>query len=188
MSGRRAVLVALGGNLPLGTQASAASLERALVLLDRPEFRLVRRSRMFRTPAFPAGAGPDFANAAAVFVSALPAERILARLHAVERALGRRRRQRWGPRTVDLDLLAVGGAVLPDALTLRRWQRLPLARQMRETPDRVLLPHPRLQDRGFVLVPLAEVAPGWRHPLSHRSVAEMAADLPAAARAGIEPL
>ena len=91
-------------------------------------------------------------------------EAVLARLHATEDAFARRRRARWGPRTLDLDLIAMGDTVLPDAATQARWRALDAAAQRSLAPDRLILPHPRMQERAFVLVPLADVAPGWRHP------------------------
>ncbi len=181
-------LVALGGNLPGPAGDAAATVRVALGLLDRPDHRVMRVSRLFATPAHPPGSGPDYVNAAAVIRSALEPAALLARLHGIERRLGRRRHLRWGARVIDLDLLACGDRVLPDASTVRRWMELPAARQVRDCPDRLILPHPRLQDRAFVLVPLAEVAPDWRHPLTGLSVSAMLAALPAAQRAAIRPL
>ena len=181
-------LVALGANLPGPAGDAAANVRVALELLDRPDHRLGRVSRLFATPAHPPGAGPDYVNAAAVIRSALSPSALLARLHDIENRLGRRRQQRWGARVIDLDLLGCGDRVLPDAPTVRRWMALPAARQSRDSPDRLILPHPRLHERPFVLVPLAEVAPDWRHPLTGQSVAEMLAALPPAARAAIRPL
>lgn len=184
----RPVLVALGSNLP-GAQASPEALvAEALTRLARPGERMVRASRLYRTPCFPAGAGPDYVNAAALLESAGGPREILAHLHALEAEFGRARAQRWGNRTLDLDLLAVGDTVLPDAATQAAWRRLPPAEQIARTPDRLILPHPRLQDRAFVLVPLAEVAPDWVHPLTGQRIDAMLAALPEAERADIVPL
>lgn len=91
-------------------------------------------------------------------------------------------------RTLDLDLLALGDSVLPDRATQEGWASLPLADQSRLAPDRLVLPHPRLQDRAFVLVPLARVAPGWRHPVTGLTVADMLAALPQADREAVVPM
>lgn len=147
-------------------------------------------SRLFRTPCFPAGAGPDYVNAAAVLM--VPPGHdpgsVLAVLHHVEDQFGRKRLQRWGMRTLDIDLLSFGSLILPDAATQAAWRNLPPDRQIGLTPDRLILPHPRMQDRAFVLVPLADVAPDWTHPVLGRSVTEMLAVLPAADRDAVQAL
>ncbi len=120
--------------------------------------------------------------------TALEPEPLLRVLHRIEANHGRERLVRWGARTLDIDLLAMGDRILPDQATLRHWIDLAPARQRVEAPDRLILPHPRLQDRAFVLIPLAEIAPDWRHPLTGRSVAGMAAALREVERDAICPL
>ena len=148
------------------------------------------QSRLYRTPCFPRGAGPDYVNAAAGLTRRhdMTGEEVLAILHRVERAHGRARARRWAGRTLDLDLLALGGSVLPDAQTQAHWRNLPFRDQLRLAPDGLVLPHPRLQDRAFVLVPLAEVAPDWVHPLTGLSVMQMLALRPADEVATVTPL
>ena len=183
------LLIALGANLPHDGQPPHETLRLALRDLT-DAFGPHTTSRMYATPCFPAGAGPDYVNAAisAPLPPDLSPDRVLARLHAIEESYGRRRETRWGMRTLDLDLVAFGSAVLPDLAAWRHWADLPADDQRRLAPDRLILPHPRLQDRAFVLVPLCEVAPDWVHPVTGRSVAQMTADLPAAARAEPRPL
>lgn len=182
------ILLALGANLPSASGAPRATLERALALIDAAGVKVLRRSRWWSTAASPPGSGPDFVNGAAQVETALAPETLLAALHEIEARLGRLRAARWGARVCDLDLLAWGELVLPDDATHGAWRALPPGEQATRAPDRLILPHPRLQDRGFVLAPLAEVAPDWRHPALGLTPGEMLSALPAAARADLRPI
>lgn len=188
------ILVALGANLPRdlgsGRRSPAETLRQALADLVAAGLSLAQCSRFYATPCFPAGAGPDYVNAAASFHNpqGLTPDQVLALLHRVEAAHGRARSTRWAGRVLDLDLLAMGQAVLPDRETFEMWRSLPPAQQAQTAPDRLILPHPRLTDRAFVLVPLAEIAPDWCHPATGRSVAEMRDALPAADLAEVQAL
>ncbi len=148
------IIVALGSNQngPWGNPAE--TLRRALAELDRGTIHLVAPSRFLVSSAFGRENQPDFVNAVAVVQTHLPPQALLQRLHAIERAAGRKRALRWGPRTLDLDLIDYHGLV-------RLW------------PQRPQLPHPGIAGRLFVLKPLAEVAPRWRHPVTHLSVRTM---------------
>jgi 2-amino-4-hydroxy-6-hydroxymethyldihydropteridine diphosphokinase len=184
------LLVALGANLPFGDNPPAETLWQATKALSKEGMSLLALSRFYATPCFPAGAGPDYVNAAAVLQSdgVDDLASILARLHAVEARFGRERAQRWGMRTLDLDLLAVGDSVLPNAATQDRWRLMPADAQIAVAPDQLILPHPRLQDRAFVLVPLADVAPDWVHPRTGLTVLQMLAALPTTDRDAVTPL
>jgi 2-amino-4-hydroxy-6-hydroxymethyldihydropteridine diphosphokinase len=133
-------LLALGGNIG----DVRATLDRALAMLCRDGgVRVLARSANYRTPPWGVEDQPEFINACAKIATSLSPRALLSRAHEVERALGRDRakEQRWGPRTLDIDLLAY------DDLTI-------------DEPG-LQLPHPRLLQRAFVLVPLAEIAPDW---------------------------
>lgn len=135
-------LIGLGSNL--GDRAQR--LEQALTLLDsEPDCTLLRRSAWYQTQAIGGPADqPAFLNGAAVIETTLDPEPFHARLLSVEARLGRRREVRWAPRTIDLDLLLYDDRVI-------------------ELPD-LVVPHPRMVVRRFVLVPGAEIAADWLHP------------------------
>ena len=128
-------------------------LDRAVALLcDGKEVRLTARSSDYRTPPWGVTDQPPFVNLCIAVETSLTPQALLARAQAVERALGRdrAREQRWGPRSVDIDIIAY------DDLTLAE--------------DDLILPHPRLFERAFVLVPLAEIAANrsYRRPAHRR--------------------
>jgi 2-amino-4-hydroxy-6-hydroxymethyldihydropteridine diphosphokinase len=159
---RRAV-VALGANLGDPT----ATFARALELIGRDIGTVAARSTWRETPALvhpddPVREHPPYLNGVVLVDTGLEAEEVLKRLHAVERALGRDRTKEalpWQPRTIDLDLVALG-------------------EEMRDGPG-LVLPHPRMHQRDFVLTPLVEVWPDWRHPRLGRTAQELLADLSA---------
>ncbi len=143
--------VGLGGNLG----DAAATLHEAMLALDGlPDTRLLRASRLYRTPAWGNTAQPDFVNAAALLQTQLEVRDLLDALLDIERRFGRDRGQgeRWGPRTLDLDLLLYDDATI-DEPGLR-------------------VPHPHLHERAFALLPLAEIAPDLFVP-GHGRVADL---------------
>lgn len=145
-------------------------------------------SRFFATPCFPKNAGPDFVNAVVLAEYGGGPSTVLSALHQVEQSFGRERESRWSARTLDLDLIACDGEVLPDRATLRHWMDLPLEDQARIAPEQLVLPHPRMQDRAFVLVPMMDVAPDWVHPMLQKNVRDMVRALPVDEIRDVRPL
>ncbi|MEO8241872.1 MAG: 2-amino-4-hydroxy-6-hydroxymethyldihydropteridine diphosphokinase [bacterium] len=182
------VFVAFGANLHLMADTLSETLRKAAESLAATDLVVLQMSRLFATPSFPPGSGPDYVNAAALLETTLDPESLLQRLHQVEAQFGRERLQRWGQRTLDLDLLAMDDLVLPDAATQDQWRTLPPDQQSIRAPDQLILPHPRLQDRAFVLVPLADVAPEWRHPRLGLTVLQMLGRLDPDDIAAVKPL
>jgi 2-amino-4-hydroxy-6-hydroxymethyldihydropteridine diphosphokinase len=179
------MLVSFGGNLPGESGPPEVTIRAAMADIAAEIGPIAAASPLYHTPCFPAGAGPDYVNAAIrLHVPGDPAT-LLAALHDIEARHGRARAQRWGMRTLDLDLLAVGDLVLPDPATQAAWRALSPDLQRMRAPDELILPHPRLQDRAFVLVPLADVAPDWVHPVLGLSVVQMRDRLPPADLAAV---
>ncbi len=181
-------MVAFGANLQLAGKPLPETVRKAAEKLAASGLSVVAMSRLYASPCFPAGAGPDYVNAAALVETSLDAPQLLATLHAVEADFGRERLNRWGQRTLDLDLIAMGDLVLPDAAMQDQWRNLPPQDQDRTAPDQLILPHPRLQDRAFVLVPLADVAPEWRHPRLNLTVRQLLERLDPRDIAAVTPL
>ncbi|ATI40872.1 2-amino-4-hydroxy-6-hydroxymethyldihydropteridine diphosphokinase [Pacificitalea manganoxidans] len=181
-------LIALGSNASSSFGSPFETVTRAVAALTAAGLEIVAQSRFYRTPAFPPGIGENFVNAVVQVRSAHDAQGLLALLHGIEAEFGRHRTIRWGARTLDLDLIDHEGELRPDRAGWQAWRDLPLEQQRVQAPDRLILPHPRVQDRAFVLVPLADVAPEWRHPVTGASAQAMLDALPHEHLTGIAPL
>jgi 2-amino-4-hydroxy-6-hydroxymethyldihydropteridine diphosphokinase len=150
------ILIALGANLPFGGMQPAQILRAALARLGDNGVTPTKVSRFYETAAWPDPSDPPFVNAVAAVETKLAPERLLQVLHDVEATFGRTRHKPNAPRTLDLDILDYDGRI-------------------QDGPPE--LPHPRLEGRGFVLVPLADVAPYWRHPVSGKRVPRLLSEL-----------
>ena len=178
-------IIALGANLPSPVGTPEETLRAALSALASSGFVVERASRIYSAPAMPADSGPDFANAVALANGIAGPEAFLGTLHGIEEQFGRKRKERWGPRCLDLDLLDAGGAVLPDLATYLRWRDASPDELVSSAPKTLILPHPRIAERAFVLAPLTEIAPDWRHPVTGQTARGMLEALPEADRADI---
>lgn len=181
-------VISLGSNVAGLTRSSKQIVKAAFSAVLDKSTTLLAASKLYGTPCVPAGAGPDYVNAAMLVRTELDAKGLLDHLHAIELDFDRKREGRWAARTLDLDLLDHGGLIAPDLETWQQWYDLPFEQQKSLFPDRMILPHPRIQDRGFVLVPLAEIAPDWCHPVLGRSATELLTALTPDQLAGISAI
>lgn len=155
----RTAYIAMGTNLPFAGAAGPELLARALAAMTEAGLAVTARSSIWRSPAWPPGTDqPDFHNAVvAVEAGEWTPEGLLAVLQGIEARFARERRERWAARTLDLDIVAMDGCV--------------------GTFGAVVLPHQSMHERGFVLSPLAEIAPEWRHPDGGEAVSRLLAAL-----------
>ena len=145
------ILIGLGANLPGAAGSPRQTLAAALECMAAKNLVVTRRSRFWRTRPVPISDQPWFVNAVAAVETELSADALLEMLHGIEDSFGRTRTVLNAARILDLDLLAYG-------------------RQILATPPRPLVPHPRLAERAFVLLPLRDIAPDWSHPESGESL------------------
>ena len=156
------ILISLGANLATARHGTPAEgLDAALAVLAENGIRPAAQSRWYRSAPIAPAEGPWFVNGVARVESTLSPVRLMAHLLAVEAAFGRKRSVAGADRPLDLDLLDYHGQVI--------------RREADDDGPALILPHPRLEERAFVLAPLVEVAPEWRHPLTGASAASLLA-------------
>jgi 2-amino-4-hydroxy-6-hydroxymethyldihydropteridine diphosphokinase len=161
--------VGLGANLAFEGSGPRQTLTRAINALAEAGFASNQLSSVWRSPAWPPSDQPEFYNAVASLDTRGHSPQALYEcLRAIETRFGRERRERWAARTLDLDIVAIDGQV--------------------GLYGAIQVPHPRMHERAFVLAPLAEIAPAWRHPLRGLTAAELLAALPQGQAQAVGPL
>lgn len=150
-----AVVIALGSNLAGEAGSCEAVLEAALARFPEFGLAIARRSSWWRSAAWPDPAQPDYLNGVAIVETSLAPREVLAALHRIEAEAGRTRHEKNAARTLDLDLIAYGRLVVDE--------------------PGLSLPHPRAAARRFVMGPLSEIAPSWRHPVTGAVAESLAA-------------
>lgn len=154
------IIIGIGANLPGPCGPPSATCEAAVAALIEQGIAAPRRSRWYRSSPVPASDQPWYVNGVVEIETALPPADIMEILHDIEAQCGRIRGERNAARILDLDLLAYGDNVQSGK------------------GGGICLPHPRMHERAFVLLPLAELCPGWIHPVSGLAVADLILALP----------
>ena len=154
------IFIGLGANLDSRDHGPPmATLGAALDALRSQDCKVIRRSSWYRSAPVPKSSQPWFVNAVAELQSPMAPDTLLAHLHAIEDRFGRVRSAPNAPRTIDLDLLVHDDHVLQDA-------------------PGPIVPHPRMHERAFVLLPLQQLAPDWVDPRSNRPLQDLIDELP----------
>lgn len=159
------VFIGLGSNLPGPWGAPSATLRRALRELETPAIKITGVSSLYSSRAYGSEGAPDYVNAVARVETFLPPQALLIRMHEIEKRAARSRGRRWGPRTLDLDLLDWNGRIT--GVREETGQEYAVFRPLS-------LPHPGIASRPFVILPLAEIMPDWHHPLSGKTAKVLA--------------
>ncbi len=149
------VIIGLGSNLSQPAR-NVQTAFATLCALDGVETPLL--SHLYLTPPFGIQDQPEFVNAVAKLQTNMDPRAVLDALLLIEEKMGRVRKEKWGPRLIDLDLLFFGDQIIDE--------------------EGLEIPHPGIQERDFVLVPLLDIAPEWRHPILGKSIRDLASALP----------
>lgn len=152
--------LALGANIPGKWGTPMDTMHRVVEEIKLLGYRVQSCSRIIRSTPMGMRRQPDFCNAVVAVEARVGTAALLRSMKRLERAAGRRPGPRWGPRPLDIDILTHGGRTI--GFGTRRTK-----------PGSLLLPHPNLAERTFVLEPMSEIAPHWRHPATGRTVREM---------------
>lgn len=165
MLARGNILIALGANCPGPWGTAAEAIAHALSEIERANVEVSAMSQFYETKAVGRARQPAYVNAVALIDTSLPPEALLRVLKAIEHKAGRRGGRPWGPRTLDIDIIDYRGLI-------RHW-RGQQPKFAAAGPRPLVLPHPLAHMRPFVLRPLLDVAPDWRHPVLKASAREL---------------
>ncbi len=155
------ILIGLGSNMSGPWGSPTETLDRAVEAIGKNRAQVLARSSWIETKPYGISDQPGFVNGALEIKTSLSPEELLVMLHEIEIAAGRQRREKWGPRTLDLDIIAYDDVVMAGG----------------DNSLNLTLPHNDLHNRSFVLLPVRELNPSWQHPVSGKTVTQMLDEL-----------
>ena len=172
-------VVVLGSNLSSEFGNSAETLKKCVdEIRSNPDIESISESNWYISSSFLNAREPRYVNVGIRFSTKLKPIKLFDFTSGLENKYGRKRQERWGPRTCDIDILLCDQQILPSELYFNKWLNLNLSDQIRLVPDELILPHPRLQERTFFLKPLIDLQPDWIHPFLKVKAKEMLDSLP----------
>ena len=172
-------IIVLGSNLSSEYGSSAETLKKCVAELK--SFQAIQsqlESKWYISSSFVDKSEPRYINVGIKFSTNLKPKELLNFTSDLEIKYGRKRQKRWEPRTCDIDILLCDQLILPSKLCFEKWLRLDFFEQRELSPDELILPHPRLQERTFFLKPLNDLQPDWTHPFLDMKAKEMLDSLP----------
>ena len=181
-------LISFGANIPGPFGDPVETLSLALEAFELENLSIKKKSRFYSSLAFPDPQKPTYVNGCLQISVNCDASDVLNSLKRIEKKMGRQQNFRWDSRICDLDLLSFDNQVTPSPKVFSYWYGMSLKNQMLEKPEELLLPHPRMQDRAFVLKPLLEFAASWTHPVFNITVKEMFDLLSEEERTSVKPI
>ena len=172
------IIIGMGSNQDYRGRNPIEILDYAKEKMCKVRIDIIHESEYFTSPAYPNDSDPIFINSVLLAEYSGTPEELLFELQGIENYFGRVREKRWGKRSCDLDILAINDLVLPSISEFYYWANLKVKEQAIKTPKQLVVPHPRMQDRGFVLKPLMSIFSNWQHPVFEKTVAQMLNSLP----------
>ena len=172
-------VVVLGSNLSSEFGNSAETLKKCVdEIKSDPSIESLLESNWYISASLLNKKDPRYVNVGIRFNTKLKPIQLLNFTSGLENKYGRKRQERWGPRTCDIDILLCYQLILPSKLYFNKWLNLNISDQIKLVPDELILPHPRLQERTFFLKPLIDLQPDWIHPFLKVKAKEMLDSLP----------
>ena len=172
------VIIGLGSNQEYREMKPFEILNNAKKKMEKRKIVLGTQSKVYISHPFSDKGGPNYSNSVLIATFAGKPHELLFELQQIEYELGRVRHERWGNRSCDLDILAIDDLILPNINEFNHWVSIGLNEQIKISPTELIVPHPRIQDRGFVLKPLVSIFPNWRHPVFKKTASDLFNSLP----------
>ena len=169
----------LGANMPSKFGDILTTLQMCVEYIKSEEnINFISQSKWYESESFPDKSKPTFINVGIKIMSYLDPYQILKAIDEIEKSCGRTRKIRWDSRVCDIDIIYCNKKIIPSRNILEKWMNMKIEEQLVETPQTLILPHPRIQDRSFFLCPLNELSPNWRHPILGKTAKEILDSIP----------
>ena len=162
--------IALGANINSSVGSPIETLKACIEKFEKKNISIKKMSNWYESEAFPNPLDPPFVNCCLSVETVFKPQELLNFFLRIEEVLGRKEKKRWGPRVCDIDILSQGQQILPNRSEFNYWYKMDFEIQKIKKPTELIIPHPRIQDRDFVLVPFCEIEENWFHPFLKKNI------------------